>query len=125
MLWLLAILVLFHISIILKIIPYDITWGGILKNDTDMYLFEGISILMTLCLFFILLIKGRYIPDLISPKIVNGLLWGFLFLFGMNTITNIFAETTFEKYFALLTVTFSYLIWVILKQDRIRTQHQP
>jgi hypothetical protein len=41
---LLVILILFHLSIIAKIIPYNITWGGRLTNDTEMYVFETISI---------------------------------------------------------------------------------
>jgi len=118
MLWLLAVIVIFHLTIILKIIPYENTWGGRLKNDTEMYFFESISILINLFLFFILMIKGDYLAEIIPMKVVNVMLWIFLFLFGLNTIGNILAETNFEKLFSLLTLAFTFLIWITLKKDR-------
>ncbi len=49
-----------HLSILLRIIPYEITWGGRLDNDAEMYVFESISILINLFLGLILLIRGEY-----------------------------------------------------------------
>ena len=106
---------LFHLSIILKIIPYEITWGGRLQNDAEMYVFEIISITINIFLGLNLLIKGGYIKQVISLRIVNITLWIFLILFGLNTIGNIIAKTYFEKSFALLTLVSSILIWIILK----------
>lgn len=123
MLWLLVAVILFHLSILLKIIPYEITWGGRLKNDAEMYVFESISILMNLFLIFVLLIKGNYLKEIIPMKIVNIILWIFLFLFGLNTIGNIFAKTNFEKSFTLLTLTFTILIWIMLKKGKKRTHN--
>jgi len=62
MLGLLIAVLLFHLSIILKIIPYEITWGGRLKNDSEMYVFETISIVINLFLFLILT-KDRNCTD--------------------------------------------------------------
>ena len=118
MLWLLVAVMLFHFSIILKIVPDDITWGGRLRNDTEMYVFETISIGINLSLFAILLIKGEYIRYFIPLKFVNIILWIFLALFGMNTIGNVLAETNFEKCFAILTLAFSFLIWIILTKGK-------
>ena len=106
---------LFHLSIILKIIPYEITWGGRLQNDSEMYVFEIISVTINIFLGLNLLIKGGYIKQVISLRIVNITLWIFLILFGLNTIGNIIAKTYFEKSFALLTLVSSILIWIILK----------
>ncbi|MFT7034705.1 MAG: DNA integrity scanning protein DisA with diadenylate cyclase activity [Cyclobacteriaceae bacterium] len=114
MLWMLGSVMLFHFSIILKIVPYEITWGGRLENDREMYAFETISVIINLFLYAILLIKGKYIKEVISTRIVNISLWFFLIVFGLNTIGNVIAKTTFEKFFAILTLTFSFLIWTIL-----------
>ena len=114
----LVIVILFHLSIILKIIPYEITWGGRLKNDAEMYAFETISILINLFLCAILLIKGNYIRAFIPMKFINVLLWIFLLLFGLNTIGNLFAKTNFEKFFALWTLVSAILIWIILRGDK-------
>lgn len=124
MLYLLTVVILFHLCIMLKIVPYEITWGGRLKNDSQMYIFETISILINLFLFLILLIKGTYLKEYMPMKIVNIILWLFLILFGLNTLGNILAKTNFEKFFTLLTLTFSILIWIILWKDKKRTHHK-
>ncbi len=112
-------IILFHLLIIIKIIPYDITWGGRLKNDNEMYLFESISIFINLLLCITLLIKGEFIKSTISIKIVDIVLWIFLVIFVLNTIGNVFAETMFEKLFSVLTLLFSYLLWVIVKKSKV------
>lgn len=118
LLGLLIAVLLFHICIILKIIPYNIAWGGRLTNDSEMYVFETISILINLFLGLILLMKGDIIEIKFSDKAVNLILWVFFVLFILNTIGNIFAQTFFEKFFALLTGLFAILIWNISVKKR-------
>lgn len=118
MLGFLSAILLFHFCILLKIIPYDITWGGRLTNDSEMYVFEIISILLNLVLYFALLIKGKYLKELIPVKLVNTILWVFLVIFGLNTIGNLFAETTFEIFFSVITLLFTVLLWVIVKKGK-------
>ena len=115
MLWLITLVTLFHLAILTKIIPYEITWGGRLKNDSEMYVFETISIMFNIFLGLVLLIKGERLPTFIPMKLVNIILWAFLILFGLNTIGNIFAKTLFEKILAIVTLSFSYLIFIIFK----------
>ena len=100
LLWLNGAVILFHLAILTKIIPYDVIWGGMLNNDVEMYVFEGVSILVNLLLGLVLLIKGEYLLKLIPTSVVNIILWIFFSLFGLNTIGNIFAETLFEKILA-------------------------
>lgn len=123
MLWLLVGVMLFHLSIMLKFVPYEITWGGRLKNDSEMYVFETISLVINSFLFSILLMKGKYLKEIIPPKIINLVLWVFLVLFGLNTIGNMLAETTFEKCFAVLTLASSFLIWIILTKGKEQTHN--
>jgi hypothetical protein len=118
MLYLLIAIILFHLCIMLKIVSYEFTWGGRLKNDFEMYIFETISVIINLFLFSILLIKGKYLRSFISIKIVNITLWVFLIVFGLNTIGNILAKTNFEKFFTLLTLALSILIWIILRKEK-------
>jgi hypothetical protein len=118
MLCMLVVVILFHLSIVLKIVPYEITWGGRLKTDAEMYAFETISILINLFLCTILLIKGNYIRKFIPMKTINITLWIFFVLFILNTVGNMFAKTNFEKFFALWTLTSAILIWIILRKDK-------
>ena len=116
-LWLIGAIILLHSAILAKIIPYKVVWGGRLENDTEMYVFEIISILINLFLAVLLLIKGKHLSCFISMKVVDIILWVFLFLFGINTLGNILAETLFEKSLSLLTLIFTYLIWIVLKRS--------
>lgn len=118
MLWLITIVTLFHLAILIKIIPYEITWGGRLKNDSEMHVFETISILINIFLGLVVMIKGERLPAFIPMKVVNIILWVFLIIFGLNTIGNIFAKTLIEKGLAIVTLFFSYLIFTILRNAR-------
>ena len=116
--WIVGAILLLHVAIVTKVIPFEIAWGGKLKSDTQMYLFESISILVTLLLGIILLIKGNYVPLFIPISIVNSLLWVFFVLFGLNTAGNLLAETLFEKSLSVLTLCITYLIWKICKGNK-------
>ncbi|HMP30508.1 MAG TPA: hypothetical protein PKD85_12965 [Saprospiraceae bacterium] len=61
----------FHILILLKVIPYDITWGGRLKTDQDMYVFEAFSILVNSFLTYVLLQKGSYVRKVFNEKTMS------------------------------------------------------
>ena len=110
--------ILFHICIIIKIIPYNIAWGGRLRSDNEMYVFETISILINVFLSWILLMKGNFVKFKFSINTVDIILWIFFGLFVLNTFGNIFAKTNFEKFFALLTGLSAILIWKIIKQKK-------
>jgi len=107
-----ALVTVFHLLILVRLIPYEITWGGKLKTVEEMYVFETLSILINSFFVFILLQKGEYIRYVMGRKTVNMILWIFFVLFTLNTIGNLFAETNFEKYFTLLTLLSSVLIWL-------------
>lgn len=114
LLFLLSLVTAFHLCILIKLIPYDIVWGGRLKTDNQMYRFEIISVLVNLVLISILLIKGSYLKFRLNKKIMNVILWIFFFIFVLNTIGNILANTTFEKLFSVLTFILAILLWNIL-----------
>ena len=125
MLWLITFITLFHLAILTKIIPYEITWGGRLENDSEMYVFETISIIFNIFLGLVLFIKDERLPALIPMKVINIILWVFLILFSLNTIGNIFAETLFEKILAIVTLSFSYLIFIIFRNTRNENTTKP
>ena len=125
MLWLITLVTLFHLAILTKIIPYEITWGGRLKNDSEMYVFETISIIFNTFLGLVLLIKDERLPAFIPMKVVNVILWVFLILFSLNTIGNVFAKTLFEKILAIVTLSFSYLIFIIFRNTRNENTTKP
>ena len=50
--------IMFHIAILIKIVPYNIAWGGRLQNDAEMYVFESISIVINSFFVLVLLMVG-------------------------------------------------------------------
>ena len=116
MLGLLFAAIVFHLFIVIKIIPYDITWGGRLQNDTEMYVFETSSILVNVFLSWVLLMKGNHVKYKFPNQVVNVILWIFFVIFILNTVGNIFAKTFFEQQFAFLTGFSSILLLIILKR---------
>ncbi len=117
LLGLLLAVMLFHVAVISKVVPYDIAWGGRLQNDSEMYVFETVSILVNLFLGLILLMKGKYIRFRFKKKTIDLILWFFLVLFALNTVGNLFAKTTVEKSFAVLTFAFVVLIGIVLRTE--------
>ena len=51
---------------------------------------------------------------LINGKTIRVILWGFLILFLLNTLGNLFAKSIFEKSLAVLTLIFAILLGMIL-----------
>ncbi len=117
MLVLLSIFMVFHVLVIIQIIPYTIVWAGKLKSYKDMYEFEGSSIFINLMLILILLARGQYIQLPVSQQFISIVLWLFVLLFALNTIGNLFAKTNFEKFvFTPLTFISSLLLFRIVKK---------
>ena len=106
-----------HSLILLKVIPYEITWGGQLKNDQEMYVFETFSILVNLLYIYVVLQKAKYIRQFFNEKTISIILWLFFVIFVLNTIGNIFAKSSFEKFFTLITLANAILIWKINKKQ--------
>lgn len=100
----------------LKVIPYEITWGGKLKNDNEMYVFEILSISINSFFLYVLLQKGNYVKRIFGVKTLSIILWIFFAIFALNTIGNLFAESTFEKSFTILTLLNAILIWLVNKK---------
>ena len=109
---------IFHLLILFRVIPFEITWGGRLKTVEEMYVFETISILINSFFIFILLQKGEFIRYFLGKKTVTLILWVFFAIFVLNTIGNVFAETYFEKFFTILTLLNAILLWLINKPTK-------
>ena len=115
----------FHLMIMLKIIPYAVTWGGRLKTDEEMYTFESLSVLINLFFIYIVLQKGAFVKATFSDKALNLTLWIFFVLFSLNTIGNIVAKTLFEKIFTIITLLNAILIWKINTSSRVMKSTEP
>lgn len=107
----------FHVLILIQVIPYTIVWAGKLTNTNDMYVFETISIGVNLFLLWILSLKWKYVKAKESSKVLNILLWLFVIIFSLNTIGNLFSETSFEAIvFTPITLISAIFCWRIVME---------
>lgn len=108
----------FHLCLIVKLIPYNIAWGGRLTNDTEMYVYEAVSIFINLFFMAVVLMKGNYLKWRWNEKLINAILWIFFFIFILNTIGNLLSNSSFEKLFSVVTLFLTLLIWNVLKKNK-------
>jgi hypothetical protein len=122
MLMILSVVILFHILILLQVIPYEIVWAGRLQSSKEMYVFETASIVINLIIIAALLLKGKYLRYQASERLLDAILWFFIIVFALNTVGNLMAKTSFEKVvFTPLTLISAILIWVIVRKQEINT----
>jgi hypothetical protein len=103
----LGLIIVFHLLVLLHIIPFTIVWGGRLKNGTEMLRFEIAAVIINALLIAVIAIKGRYLKFNIPSKIITIILWLFVGLFSLNTLGNLAAKTTME------TVIFTPLTFML------------
>lgn len=110
MLFLLSVIIVYHLLIITQVVPYEATWGGRLKTEQEMYRFESVSILLNLVIAFVVIIKGGYIKRFVPGKFITVLLWLIAVLFAFNTIGNIASVNKLEAIiFTPITLLFTVL----------------
>ena len=121
MIGLLSIVLIFHLCVLFEIISYKIVWAGKLKSKEEMYVFEAVSILINFFLIIVLCIKFQNIKKSETNKIINIIIWLFVFLFALNTLGNLFAENLIEQILGtLLTFISATLCWIIVKKKNKR-----
>jgi len=94
---LLSLFLVLHFIILLKIIPYNLVWGGRLKSDKEMYRFEIFSILINLLFVIIILVQADFWMINIPNKIITYALWLMTGLFLLNTLGNVTSKNKLEQ----------------------------
>lgn len=93
----LAIIICFHITVLVGFVPYDMVWGGRLNSADEMIVFELSSIFINLVM--IIMVNARIgklkIP---SIKVAGVFMWIFFVIFALNTIGNLLAKQSLETY---------------------------
>ncbi len=93
----LSIFLVFHLLVLMKIIPYGVVWGGRLKSDKEMYRFEIVSISINLFFLFVILVHSN-IFTISFPKIMTTIvLWLMTALFAFNTFGNMVSKNKLEE----------------------------
>ncbi|KKI89098.1 hypothetical protein WQ54_28150 [Bacillus sp. SA1-12] len=87
---------LMHVLILLKIMPYHFVWGGQLKSESDVIVFESISIIVLTLFISIIAVKAGYVFKGKFKRTVNVFTWVLFGLMVLNTIGNIVSSSGLE-----------------------------
>ena len=97
LLFLLSLLLLLHFIILIKIIPYNLIWGGRLKSNNEMYRFEIFSILINSLFIIVILTQVGFIKINIPNRIITYALGFMTGLFLLNTFGNAVSKNKIER----------------------------
>jgi hypothetical protein len=110
LLTILSLIVIFHLLIIIGVIPFGIIWGGRLNDSSKMLTFETVTLTINLIMIVTVLIKAGFLKFVVNQKIITIVFWIMFIIFLMNTIGNILSKNEFEKMvFTPLTLILSIL----------------
>ena len=94
---LLSLFLILHFIILLKLIPYNLVWGGRLKSDKEMVRFEIFSILINSLFVIVILMQMSFLTIDIPKKVITYFLWLMTGLFLLNTLGNAISKNKLEK----------------------------
>jgi hypothetical protein len=94
---LLFLLVIFHVLILVQVIPHGMVWGGRIEN-------ESISILINVIMLLLVSVQRGLIRVKINKAIILAGLWAMFVLFALNTLGNAMSLNETERWFAPVTL---------------------
>ena len=111
---LLGVLLTFHVMIMSGVIPYDIVWAGKLKSHDEMIRFEAVSIFINSVMLFVFVMKYRLLRNERSNRIIDIIIWIFAAFFLLNTVGNLFSESTLELILGTALTLLSAILCVVI-----------
>lgn len=96
MLVLFSLVIIFHLLVLIGIIPSAIVWGGRLETREELITFELVSIVLNVLMLTVVGIKTNLVKITVNKTILKGIFWMMFVLFAVNTIGNLFAVSSWE-----------------------------
>jgi hypothetical protein len=88
--------IVFHLLVIIQIIPSSIVWGGRLTNQQELFIFESISIVLNVFFLLIMLLVNGSIKVKVRAFFIRAIVWLMSCLFILNTLGNLIAKSSIE-----------------------------
>lgn len=93
-----ALLAVFHVLVLFGIVPFDIVWGGQIKDASgSLIVLESIALLVTLIFLGIIAAKTGYIRVNRLKKTVDVGVWVIFAYLLLNTAGNLTSQVSFEN----------------------------
>jgi len=110
----LSFIVIFHLLVILKLIPVEIVWGGNIDTNRQFYIMESICITLNLFFIFIVSVYAGFLKFNLNPVMLRMVIWTMFILFLLNSIGNIMSKNPLEAYlFTPLTILLAFFCFRI------------
>jgi hypothetical protein len=112
----------FHVLVMVGVVPFEIVWGGRLKNHSEMLSFETVSILINLLMLAFVCIQAGLLKISFNRTALKIILWSMAGIFAINTVGNLFSNNEFEKMmFTPLTLLLSifFIRLAIVKEAKV------
>ncbi|NQT24330.1 hypothetical protein HQ585_03145 [candidate division KSB1 bacterium] len=106
MIFIMGLFAVLHLLILLGLVPSDMVWGGQINESAgNIVVLEGIALIVTSLIIFIVVIKLGYVYSMKPTKITRMSLWIIFIYFILNTIGNLTSGVTVENIiFAPITI---------------------
>lgn len=89
--------ILFHVMVLVGIIPQDIVWGGRLRTREELVEFELVSIVINFIMVLFVSVRAGIINLSIKPILIRVVLWLMVVLFILNTLGNLLSQNDLER----------------------------
>ena len=97
----LGLLVIFHVLVLLRVVPAEIVWGGRIQGvPSNLVTLETIALLVTLLFFVIIAAKTGYVQAGRLSGAVNLGVWLVFAYLILNTLGNLASGISFESLIA-------------------------
>ena len=114
----LSLLVVFHVLILIRVVPFEDVWGGKITSESQMQRLEGISIFISLAMLTVVSIRAKIIR-FAGGRAITIILWVMFCFFCLNTIGNLLSNNPFEKLvFAPLTLILALFTYRVAKKEQ-------
>ncbi|MCB0636571.1 MAG: hypothetical protein KDC54_08120 [Lewinella sp.] len=108
----LSLITVFHVLILIGVIPFDIVWGGRLTSREEMLRMESVSLLLNLLMLGIVARRAGWLKWGPGPRIIRILFWVMAGLFALNTLGNLASTSDLERaIFTPLTLLLVVFCW--------------
>lgn len=92
-------LAVFHVLVLLKVLPAAIVWGGQVKDPSvNITTLELIALAVTIVFSAVIIIKLNYLKSGISAIMLNVCLWIIFAYLIFNTVVNIASAVSVENF---------------------------
>jgi len=98
LLLLFALLFVFHLLVVFRVVPTDLIWGGRMESPEALLRLELWALALTVVWAIIIALKMGYLRWIKNRKAINIAVWVLFLFFVLNTLGNLLATSPIEKF---------------------------